>query len=90
MTDVVAVVGLGAMGWNLALNLADHGYRLVLHDISPSRMAAVAAEAGERGVELQTTPAALVKALPRPRRIIIMVPAGTATPCFPNSQKNCR
>jgi len=79
MTEVTALadmgmVGLGVMGANLARNLADNGHVVAVHDRDGSRVSAFSGE-GEsfRGAEsLQ----ALVASLSRPRRIVLLVPAG--------------
>jgi 6-phosphogluconate dehydrogenase len=57
------------MGRNLALNIAEHGFRPVVYDREPE----VAAAAPGRDV---ATMAALADALARPRRILLMVKAG--------------
>jgi len=78
----VGVWGLGTMGGQLALNLAEHGFRVALHNRSHERVAALLA--GERGRpwadKLNGTrdTGAFVAAIAPPRRILLMVPAGTA------------
>ena len=37
MTNAVGFIGLGAMGGPMALNLARHGFALVVHDIDPGK-----------------------------------------------------
>ncbi|MBS3975381.1 MAG: decarboxylating 6-phosphogluconate dehydrogenase [Syntrophomonadaceae bacterium] len=64
----IGIVGLGKMGYNLALNLAGHGHRVIGYD--PGR------EKTEEGIELVNSLPELVRRL-APRRVIwIMVPAG--------------
>ncbi|MCB2101137.1 MAG: NADP-dependent phosphogluconate dehydrogenase [Rhodobacterales bacterium] len=73
------VVGLGVMGANLALNLADRGVAVAAHDPWPQARAAFAdrlVEAAVSGVTLADDPAALVAALAPPRAILVMVKAG--------------
>jgi len=74
----MGVVGLGVMGRNLALNMADHGFSVAVYDPWPDARTRFAA--GLNGsvdrVVLAETPADLVAALPRPRTILIMVKAG--------------
>ncbi len=77
-TADTGMIGLGVMGRNLALNMADHGFKVVAFDVSP--------EATRRFVRQNpSTPGGLVGAtslrdlvarLRRPRKIIILVPAG--------------
>ena len=57
------------MGRNLALNIAEHGFRPVVYDRDPEVAAAVP------GQNVATL-GALAEALARPRRILLMVKAG--------------
>jgi 6-phosphogluconate dehydrogenase len=76
--ESMGVVGLGVMGRNLALNMADHGFTVAAYDPWPDARTLFAASLNGSGghVSLTETPAALVAALPRPRTILIMVKAG--------------
>ncbi len=56
------------MGRNLALNIAEHGFRPVAYDRGP--------EVTADGVRMAATLADLAEALARPRRILLMVKAG--------------
>lgn len=69
------MIGLGVMGRNLALNLRDHGYKVVAWDQSEGARAAFVAR-GEANVEVSETLAQAVAAIPTPRRLLVMVPAG--------------
>ncbi len=73
----LGLVGLGTMGANFARNLADKGARLVLFDADHTRAAVLAAELGN-GAVAATDLAAAMRALPRPRGIFMLVPAGDA------------
>jgi len=74
----IGMIGLGVMGRNLALNMVDHGFAVAAFDVS--------APATRRFVkDNPDTPAALfgctslknlVTSLSRPRKIVILVPAG--------------
>ncbi|WP_310830935.1 phosphogluconate dehydrogenase (NAD(+)-dependent, decarboxylating) [Paenibacillus pedocola] len=68
----LGMIGLGKMGFNLALNLLGHGHEVVVSDINPQR--------GEQLAGLGAQPASsieeLVLNLEHPRVIWIMVPAG--------------
>jgi len=82
----IAMAGLGVMGKNLALNMADHGFSVVVNDYNPAIAPAFAAEHpagsfGSLGGSLRAAAdyPALVAALKRPRKIMIMVPAGGPT-----------
>ncbi|HHM24455.1 MAG TPA: NADP-dependent phosphogluconate dehydrogenase, partial [Bacteroidetes bacterium] len=66
------------MGRNLALNVADHGYSVAAYDLSKEKVAAIAEEAEGRAVAGFADVKNFVAALARPRKILMMVPAGRA------------
>ena len=68
-------VGLGKMGLNMVTRLIRGGHQVVAFDRSPEAVAR-AASAGATGT---ATLEAFVSALPTPRSVWIMVPAGDAT-----------
>lgn len=71
------MVGLGVMGRNLLLNVADHGFKAIGFDKDPEKTssfeAAATAGAIVKGVN---TLEEMVQQLSTPRRIMILVPAG--------------
>lgn len=69
----IALIGLGKMGYNLALNLRNHGHTVVAHDRSAELTAELAAEAGTLPA---LTLAELCAKLTGRRVIWLMVPAG--------------
>ncbi len=72
----VAVIGLGVMGANLARNFASRGNRVAVFDRSPEATRRLAdSEPDSHLVACETLPQ-LVEALERPRRIVLLVPAG--------------
>ncbi len=71
----LGLVGLGRMGAQMAARLVRDGHLVVGYDPSPA--ARVAAEA--HGVKAAASPADLVEALPAPRAVWLMVPAGEPT-----------
>ena len=70
----VGMVGLGVMGANLARNLAENGHVVAVHDRDGGRVSALAGE-GDPFLGIESL-AGLVSSLARPRRIIMLVPAG--------------
>ncbi len=77
----IGLIGLAVMGQNLALNIADHGYRITVYNRTTEKMKAFVEEnpntpGGLIGAETLEEFAASLK---RPRRAIIMVKAGAGT-----------
>jgi 6-phosphogluconate dehydrogenase len=74
----IGLVGLGVMGANLALNIAEKGFTVAVHNRTAARIHEFIADAGPLAERLipAETPAALAAALESPRAIIIMVKAG--------------
>lgn len=66
----IAIIGLGKMGKNLALNLKDHGHTVVGHDAN-------AVEVSD--FKIAETLEELVQSLQAPRTVWLMVPAGEIT-----------
>jgi len=80
------MIGLGVMGSNLLLNLADHGFAAIGYDLKPGRTAAFEEAANEgtivKGVnDLQQ----MIVALKKPRKIMMLVPAGAPVDAVINS-----
>ncbi|HHC09207.1 MAG TPA: decarboxylating NADP(+)-dependent phosphogluconate dehydrogenase [Actinobacteria bacterium] len=73
----LGIVGLGVMGANLALNFADHGYRVAVWNRTSERTREFLAgpAAGTTIVGTDTLPE-LVGVLRTPRVVLLMVPAG--------------
>lgn len=71
----IGLIGLGKMGYNLALNMVDHKYSVTAFDINESAVK----EISHKNVTGVNTIEDLVKNLPTPRVIWLMVPAGEVT-----------
>ncbi len=72
-----AIVGLGVMGSNLLLNLADHGYAVLGYDNNPNKTTALEKQAlANTKVKGVNTVHELVQLLKVPRKIMMLVPAG--------------
>ncbi|MEQ9443114.1 MAG: NADP-dependent phosphogluconate dehydrogenase [Cyclobacteriaceae bacterium] len=69
------MVGLGVMGRNFLLNIADSGFSVIGLDKDDAKAKALEQE-GSDNVKGATTPEDFVKALKKPRKIMMLVPAG--------------
>jgi 6-phosphogluconate dehydrogenase len=72
----VGIVGLGVMGRNLALNIADKGFIVAGYDIDALKVEALTREAEVRSVFSAGTLAEFVESIRRPRAVVMLVPAG--------------
>lgn len=76
----VGLIGLEVMGRNLALNLADHGFKVAVYNRTVEKTRRFVEEHPETpgGLVGSDSPAALLGALKTPRVIIVLVKAGPA------------
>ena len=72
----IGMVGLGVMGRNLLLNMADHGFSVAGYDKDASKVEALRQEAKERDVRGAADIKEFVALLRRPRAVMMLVPAG--------------
>ena len=73
------MVGLGVMGRNLMLNIADHDFSVIGLDLDPLKAEAVEEEAGkDKPVRGTISTEEFVKSIRKPRAIMLLVPAGKA------------
>lgn len=77
-TGEIGMVGLGVMGRNLLLNMADHEFSVVGYDKNPAKVKALADEGGERNIHSTADIAEFIGMLRRPRAVMMLVPAGAA------------
>ena len=71
------MIGIGVMGSNLLLNMADHGYAVIGYDLKQERADKLEAAAREGTTVTGTTQLTeFVQALKKPRKIMMLVPAG--------------
>ncbi|WP_370229241.1 NADP-dependent phosphogluconate dehydrogenase [Cognatishimia sp.] len=77
-TASMGLIGVGTMGSALALNIAENGHNIALYNLDPSTIDSLIAEAGDLAPRLTKTESvkALVAAMPTPRAIVLLVPAG--------------
>ncbi len=73
----VGLIGLGVMGANLALNLADSGQAVSVYNRTPATtMDFMAGEAVNKDIVSAISLEELVESLASPRKILMMIPAG--------------
>src|SRR5580700_4599868 len=71
------MIGLGTMGRNLLLNMADHGFPVAGFDLDATKTTTLESSATPgTTVKGFNTLAEMVKALEKPRRMMMLVPAG--------------
>ncbi|WP_273567253.1 NADP-dependent phosphogluconate dehydrogenase [Maribacter halichondriae] len=71
------LVGLGVMGRNFILNVADNGFTAFGNDLDAEKVAALIEEGGDtQKVNATTDAKTFVAALSTPRKIMLLVPAG--------------
>jgi 6-phosphogluconate dehydrogenase len=82
MSYDVGIVGAGVMGSNLALNIAEKGFKVALHNRTHSKTVdfiAVQPDNLKQNLGGFETVEEFAKALKKPRKVLILVPAGNAT-----------
>ncbi|HET6459923.1 MAG TPA: NADP-dependent phosphogluconate dehydrogenase [Syntrophales bacterium] len=72
----IGLIGLGVMGRNLLLNMADRGYAVAGYDKDHDKVNALAAESGGRHIRGARALEEYMALLKSPRAIIMLVPAG--------------
>jgi 6-phosphogluconate dehydrogenase len=72
------MIGLGVMGRNFILNVADNGFAAAGLDLDAEKVKALEQEGAGKSVAGTTDTAAFVKMLHHPRKIMLLVPAGKA------------
>src|SRR5688572_7649619 len=77
----IGLIGLAVMGQNLALNIADHGFRISVYNRTAEKTDKFVAEnpGTPGGVVGTKTLEEFVQSLSRPRKMVILVQAGKAT-----------
>ena len=71
------LVGLGVMGRNFILNVADNSFSAFGYDLDTEKVNALKEEGGDEAkVNASTDIKTFVKALKQPRKIMLLVPAG--------------
>ncbi len=72
----IGMVGLGVMGRNLLLNMADHGHSVAGYDKDATKVRALREEAEHRDIRGAASLGEFVGLLRTPRAVMMLVPAG--------------
>jgi len=72
----IGMIGLGVMGRNFAMNMADHGFSVAGYDNDRLKVEALREETAGRDISAADTIPDFISLLRRPRAIMMLVPAG--------------
>ncbi|MBT1704496.1 NADP-dependent phosphogluconate dehydrogenase [Chryseosolibacter indicus] len=75
-SSVFGIIGMGTMGRNLLLNMADHGFNVSGLDKDESKITLLRKEAGSLPVKGFSAVQDFINSLQTPRAIMMLVPAG--------------
>ncbi len=75
MNDI-AMMGLGVMGQNLALNMESKGYCVAAFDIDKSKCDAYKEKTKGKNIEVFYSARDMINSLKKPSKVMLMVPAG--------------
>ena len=73
---VFGMVGLGVMGRNLLLNMADNGFKVAGYDKDAAKVEQLGSESVKGVVKGFTSLQEFVDSLQKPRAVMLLVPAG--------------
>ena len=75
-SSVLGMIGLGTMGRNLLLNMADHGYAVSGFDVDPKKVVLLKEDSKDANIKGFNALSELVSNLKTPRIVMLLVPAG--------------
>ena len=81
------MIGLGTMGLNLVLNMADNGFSVAGYDKDEKKVKQYNDEAGDKKIKAFSTVDTFIGALKKPRVILMLVPAGKIVDAVINDLK---
>jgi len=87
MTYRLGIIGLGTMGRNLLLNMADHNFPVSGYDKDPAKLALLESEGKDKPVKGFADIASFVDSLQQPRVVLLLVPAGVIVDAVINELK---
>lgn len=70
------MIGLGTMGQNLVMNMADNGFTVAGYDKDEKKVDTFNREAGDKKIQAFSKMESFLNSLKRPRIILMLVPAG--------------
>jgi 6-phosphogluconate dehydrogenase len=73
----IGIAGLGVMGQNLALNIESRGFKVACYDLDKEKRAASQKKFEGKNMQVLPTMPEFVEVLESPKRILMMVPAGS-------------
>lgn len=76
MVQHIGIIGIGVMGKNLAINMADKGFKVAVYDYWKDRVDDIIEQKGELDISGAYTLEEFVRMLQTPRKILLMVKAG--------------
>lgn len=76
MNYEIGIIGLGVMGHNLLLNIADHGFTVAGYDNDAAKIEALGKNIDPTKIFYTSGLDEFIRSLNKPRSIIILVPAG--------------
>ncbi|QRX82614.1 NADP-dependent phosphogluconate dehydrogenase [Glaciimonas sp. PAMC28666] len=77
--QVIGVIGLAVMGRNLALNIESRGHAVSVYNRSSEKTDSLVADFPDRKLVATYSLEEFIDSLEKPRRVLLMVKAGTAT-----------
>ena len=84
----IALIGLGVMGANLALNIADHDYDIALWNYTPDLIDKFRQEHPHPHAHVFDDLKTMIASLEKPRRVLMMVTAGKAVDSLLGTLRN--
>ena len=79
MNNHIGIVGIGVMGSNIALNFSDNDTNVSVYNKSQNKINQLISEDSSKNIYGFTDLEEFVKSIPKPRKILILVPSGEAT-----------
>ena len=79
MNNHIGIVGIGVMGSNIALNFSDNDINVSVYNKSQNKINQLISEDSSKNIYGFTDLEEFVKSIPKPRKILMLVPSGKAT-----------